>query len=76
MGLNVINLFDQDTDTRLFQARYRDAISGISDAQFFQGFDPEAIQAVTPAIRRDPRYSLVDQFLDARTIRVQAILRF
>ena len=37
VGLNILNLFDQDTVTRQFQARYRDPIAGITDAQFFRG---------------------------------------
>ena len=76
LGVQFINVFDQDTDTRLFQARYRDAISGVNDAQFFQGFDVAALKAANPAIRNDPRYTLADQFLDARTIRVQAKVIF
>ena len=53
LGVQFINVFDQDTDTRLFQARYRDAISGVNDAQFFQGFDVAALKAANPAIRND-----------------------
>jgi outer membrane receptor protein involved in Fe transport len=75
VGLNVLNLFDQDTDTRVFQARFRDSISGISDAQFFQGFDVAAI-AAQRNLRPDPRFTLADQFLGARTIRLQAKLYF
>ena len=75
VGLNVINLFDQDTVTRLFQTRYRDQIAGVNDAQFFQGFDHAAL-AVSRGLRPDARYTLSDQYLGARTIRVQATLRF
>jgi outer membrane receptor protein involved in Fe transport len=75
VGLNVINLFDQDTDTRHFTTRYRDPIAGITDSQFFQGFDVAGV-ATARNLRPDPRFNLVDQFLDARTVRVQAILRF
>jgi hypothetical protein len=59
----------------VFQARFRDSISGISDAQFFQGFDVAAI-AAQRNLRSDPRFTLADQFLSARTIRVQAKLYF
>jgi hypothetical protein len=75
VGLNILNLFDQDTVTRQFQARYRDPIAGITDAQFFQGFDYSAI-AASRGLRPDPRYTLADQWLSERTFRVQAMLRF
>ena len=75
VGLNVINLFDQDTVTRAFQARLRDQVAGINDAQFFQGFDVAAL-AESRGLRPDPRFSLADQFLGARAIRVQARLSF
>jgi hypothetical protein len=75
VGLNILNLFDQDTVTRQFQARYRDPIAGITDAQFFQGFDYAAI-AASRNLRPDPRYTLADQWLGERTLRVQAMLRF
>jgi hypothetical protein len=75
VGLNIINLFDQDTVTRQFQARYRDSIAGITDAQFFQGFDVASI-AEARRLRPDPRFDLADQFLGARTLRVQARVSF
>jgi hypothetical protein len=75
VGLNVNNLFDQDTVTRIFGTRYRDAISGITDAQFFQGFDVAAL-AATRNLRPDPRFGQADQFLGARTLRLQARLSF
>ena len=34
--MQIINLFDQDTVTRLFTARYRDPIP-VTDEQFFGG---------------------------------------
>ncbi len=79
LGLNITNLFDQDTATRLFTTRYRDAIAGVTDAQFFQGFDSAAIVAArlaTPStsddIRPDARFTLSDQYQGARSFRVQA----
>jgi TonB dependent receptor/Carboxypeptidase regulatory-like domain len=75
LGLNIDNLFDQDTVTRLFQTRYRDQITGITDAQFFQGFDVEAL-AQQRGLRPDARFTLADQFLGARTFRVQARFTF
>lgn len=75
VGLNVINLFDQDTVTRVFQTRYRDAVAGVNDAEFLNGFNLAAI-AQERGLRPDPRFSLPDQFLGARTIRIQAKLSF
>jgi hypothetical protein len=75
LGVNVDNIFDQDTVTRLFTARYRDQIAGISDAQFLQGFDVAALAAARN-LRPDPRLELADQFLGARTFRVQARFSF
>jgi hypothetical protein len=78
LNMNVINLFDQDTVTRIFTARYRDAIP-VSDAEFFAGFSHEAIVAArlaTPSttdnIRPDPRYTQADQYQGVRAIRFQA----
>jgi outer membrane receptor protein involved in Fe transport len=75
LGLNVFNVFDQDTVTRLFTTRYRDAISGITDEQFFQGFDVAALAAARN-LRPDARFNQPDQYLGARTIRVQARFSF
>ena len=75
LGLNVSNLFDQDTVTRLFTTRYRDAVAGITDVQFFQGFDVPALAAAR-ALRPDARFNQADQFLGARTVRVQARFSF
>ena len=48
IGLNVENLFDQDTVTRLFTILYRDTFN-VSDQVFFSGtFDPVALQASAP----------------------------
>jgi outer membrane receptor protein involved in Fe transport len=74
--LNVFNLFDQDTVTRFFTTRYRDAIPTLTDATFFQGFDAAAIAAANKNVRPDPRFNLSDQFLGARSMRVQAKISF
>ncbi len=76
IGLNVTNLFDQDIVTRYFTARYRDQISGLTDAQFFQGFDSAALAASRSSIRPDPRFGLPDQYQGSRTFRVQAKITF
>ena len=75
LGLTVNNVFDQDTVTRLFTTRYRDAIAGITDAQFFQGFDVAALAAAR-ALRPDARFNQADQFLGARSFRVQTRISF
>jgi hypothetical protein len=83
--LNVSNLFDQDTATRLAFAAYRDAlvIPGFTNRPadaFFQpgGFDTLAIQAARlPASGRpSPTYNQPDQFQGARSIRVMAGVKF
>jgi hypothetical protein len=74
--LNVFNLFDQDTVTRLFTTRYRDQLPGVTDAGFFQGFDEAAIVAKNGKVRPDPRFGLPDQFRGGRTMRVQAKISF
>jgi outer membrane receptor for ferric coprogen and ferric-rhodotorulic acid len=75
LGVNVFNLFDQETVTRLFTTRYRDAISGITDEQFLAGFDVPALAAAR-GLRPDARFNQPDLFLGARTIRVQARISF
>jgi outer membrane receptor protein involved in Fe transport len=82
---NVMNLFDQETVTRLAFSAYRDALvipgfpSRPADA-FFQpgGFDTVAIQAARlPASGRpSPTYNQADQFQGARSIRVMARVGF
>jgi outer membrane receptor protein involved in Fe transport len=77
-SMNIDNLFDQDTVTRLFTTRYRDALP-VGDAQFFQGVNTAALvqqlnsdASTSNDIRPDPRFGQADQFLGARAIRVQA----
>jgi hypothetical protein len=50
-------------------------MTGITDAQFFQGFDPEAI-IINNRLRFDPRFTMADQYQNARSIRIQAKLMF
>ena len=70
VGLNVINLFDQDTATLFTTTPYRDAFS-VSDTDFFAGFDPAAYAAAHPSIRTDPRFGLANAYQGQRTITVQ-----
>ena len=75
LNLNVINLFDQDIVTRFFTARYRDQLP-VGDAQFFSGFDAQAVAAANPNIRPDTRFLQPDQYQGARAFRVQARISF
>ena len=77
VGVNIENLFDQDTVTRLFTTAYRDTFN-VSDQAFFSGtFDPIALQAASPTtIRPDPRYKQPDQWMDRREIRLQVKYSF
>ena len=72
IGLNVENLFDQDTVTRLFTIPYRDTFN-VSDQVFFSGtFDPVALQASAPGTYRpDPRFLQADQWMLRREMRLQ-----
>lgn len=72
IGLNVENLFDQDTVTRIFTIPYRDTFN-VSDQVFFSGtFDPVALQASAPATYRpDPRFKQADQWMLRREMRLQ-----
>jgi hypothetical protein len=75
IGVNVSNLFDQDTATAYTVTPYRDGFN-LPDEQFFGGFDPEAIVAANPSFRRDARYGLANGFQDRRSIRLQARFTF
>jgi outer membrane receptor protein involved in Fe transport len=72
IGLNVENLFDQDTVTRIFTIPYRDTFN-VSDQAFFSGtFDPVALQASAPGTYRpDPRFKLADQWMPRREMRLE-----
>ena len=77
VGLNVENLFDSDTVTRLFTTRYRDGFN-VSDQAFFSGtFDPVALATAAPTTYRpDPRYALPDQWQTNREIRLHVRFSF
>ena len=72
IGLNVENLFDQDTVTRIFTVPYRDTFN-VSDQVFFSGtFDPVALQASAPGTYRpDPRFKQADQWMQRREMRLE-----
>jgi outer membrane receptor protein involved in Fe transport len=72
VGLNIENLFDHDTVTRIFQVVNRDTFN-VTDQVFFSGtFDPIALQAANPATYRpDPRFGQADQWQQRREMRLQ-----
>ena len=74
IGLNVENLFDQDTVTRLFTLPYRSTDTfNVSDPVFFSGtFDPVAMATAAPnTYRAEPRWMLPDQWMLRREMRLQ-----
>ena len=82
VGVSIDNVFDQDTVTRLFTTRYRDALP-VGDVQFFAGVNTAALvqqlnsdAITTNNIRIDPRFGQADQWLAARTFRLQARFGF
>jgi outer membrane receptor protein involved in Fe transport len=68
-GLNVLNLFDQDTVTDVFNAELRQSVS-IDDDVFFQpgGFDTQAIIAAQNRLR-DARFLMDSGFQGRRALR-------
>jgi hypothetical protein len=77
LGVNIENLFDSDTVTRLFTTRYRDGFN-VSDPAFFSGtFDPVGMADAAPTTYRpDPRYALPDQWQTNREMRLQVRYSF
>jgi outer membrane receptor protein involved in Fe transport len=72
VGLNIDNLFDQDTVTRRATTPYRDSFN-VSDAAFFSGtFDPTALATASPTTYRpNATFNLPDQFQDRRQMRLE-----
>ncbi len=68
LSVNVFNLLDQDTETRLFPNRYRDRIV-ISNEAFFAGFDADALAAAQRR-RPDAQYGLPHLFQPPREVRL------
>ena len=72
VGLNIDNLFDQDTVTRIFTSPYRDRFN-VTDQVFFSGtFDPVATRR-RPRRRQyrpDPRFLQPDQYQSRRQLRL------
>jgi hypothetical protein len=75
IGVNVTNVFDQMTVLNYQVTPYLDALK-ISATEFFAGFDPAAVVAVTPSIRQDPRYRMASNYQTRRSILAQARITF
>jgi outer membrane receptor protein involved in Fe transport len=75
VGLDIKNLFDQDTATGYNATPYRDSFN-ISDQAFFAGFDPVALAAATPSIRRNAIFNQANAFQNRREMRLQARFSF
>ncbi len=75
--MNIENLFDHDTVTRIFQVVNRDTFN-VTDQVFFSGtFDPIALQASAPqTYRPDPRFNQADQWQQRREMRLQVRYTF
>jgi hypothetical protein len=75
VGVNVTNLFDQDTATNYNVTPYRDALNLTNEA-FFAGFDFATAVANTAGIRPDARFRQPSTFLARREIRLSARFSF
>ena len=76
VGMNVLNLFDHDTAVDFdndYSTRNVALGTGITDATFFNGFDPT--QGLTAA-QLNPLYGQARQFQDPREVRLFAKFRF
>lgn len=69
LGVNAINVFDQDTVVREVTNPYRDQFN-LDDTTFFGGFDPSAL-ATAQQLRPDPRFGLAIGYQARRSVRLQ-----
>ena len=74
LSLNVTNLFDEDAMTNYWESFLLDDIP-ITNAEFFAGFDPEALIAANN-VRRDPRAGLPEDIQNRRLTRIGVKLTF
>ncbi|HSK08517.1 MAG TPA: TonB-dependent receptor [Vicinamibacterales bacterium] len=74
VGLNAINVLDQETVTSIYPNAYRDGLN-ISNPRFFGGFDPAAV-ATELGLRPDPRYKMASGYAGRRNVQLQAKLTF
>jgi hypothetical protein len=72
---NVLNLFDEDTETFIYQLSNTGDVSGIvtTDEAFFRGFDARSIQG---RVTRDPLFGQAAQFQAPREVRLGLRLLF
>jgi hypothetical protein len=74
LGVNAINVFDQETVIRYATSPYRDQFN-LADTVFFGGFDPVAV-ATAQRFRPDARFGLASGYQTRRSVRLQAKFAF
>jgi hypothetical protein len=74
VGVTVLNLLDSSTVTRLYNSRTTGSVP-VTTAQFFRGFNYEALLAATPAIG-DVKFNQPDQYQAPREVRLSAKISF
>jgi hypothetical protein len=75
IGATVLNLFDEDTPTRMWTHRQDEDLL-ISQEDFIAGFDYEEELAALDETDLDPRFGFWDTYQSAREIRVTLKLEF
>jgi outer membrane receptor protein involved in Fe transport len=73
VGVNVLNLFDEDAEGYRWNRVTQDDIA-LTPQEFFQGFDPAAEAAATGA--PDPRFNQPLEYQAPRSVRLSVKLRF
>jgi hypothetical protein len=74
LDMNVLNLFDQKIATNIFRSEIRDDL-GLTNAQFFQGFDVQQIVSQR-GLRRDPRFLMPSAFQGPRAMTLSCRFTF
>ncbi|MCG8455202.1 MAG: hypothetical protein MI919_02905, partial [Holophagales bacterium] len=74
LSLSVFNLFDEDTDTDIFNERLQQDLP-LTLEEFFAGFDPEQVIADNN-VEQDTRFGLAEEFQKARSVRLGVTFRF
>jgi len=71
-GLNVMNLFDEDTETRRQNSRQQQDLD-ITEEEFFAGFDYEELVAT---VDPEPQFNMANQFQAPREVRLSVKFEF
>jgi len=74
VGLNVLNLFDEDTVTNI-SSLYSTTGLNVSNADFFKGFDP-LTKLPNAAVNKSPLYGQASAFQTPRAVRFNAKFTF